>query len=90
MVNARIIVSGIVQGVGFRWFVQDVAMNLGLYGTVRNLYNGDVEVLVEGEKVIIQEMIDKLKKGNRASRIDNCDVKWGNYIGRFSSFRIIL
>ncbi|CUT02300.1 Acylphosphatase, partial [Candidatus Kryptonium thompsonii] len=48
-VCAHIIVKGLVQGVGFRWFVQKHANHLGLKGWTRNLSNGDVEIEVEGE-----------------------------------------
>ncbi len=87
--RAHIIVRGRVQGVGFRWFVQREAENLGLFGSVKNMVNGDVEVYVEGEKVAIESLLDSLNKGNAISRVVGCDCAWQSYTGDFSKFNII-
>ena len=54
---ADIIVKGIVQGVGFRWFVEREAKMFGLMGYVKNLHSGEVEIVVEGEDDFIKELI---------------------------------
>lgn len=87
-VGAHIIVSGLVQGVGFRWFVEREAKKLSLVGYVRNLYNGDVEVEVEGERGLIEELIEKLNVGNRLSRVTDLKVTWLEYQTKYSSFII--
>lgn len=87
---ARIIVGGRVQGVGYRWFVQDAADRLGLVGTVENLANGDVAVYTEGTRELIEELIADLKRGNGHSRVDNCNVIWDEPKGKLHDFRINL
>ena len=64
------LVKGRVQGVGFRWFVQREAAEIGLRGWVRNTDQGDVEVLAAGDPSELAELKDALHKGSRGSRID--------------------
>ena len=86
--SAHIIVQGLVQGVSFRWFVEREANNLGLNGYVKNLYNGNVEVEVEGERVLIEELIKKLKVGNRMSNVTDVKIEWHEYKNKFKKFQI--
>ncbi len=62
-VRAEIVVNGLVQGVGYRYFVIREAQKLGLKGFTQNLYTGEVLTVVEGEKAIVDEMIKKLRVG---------------------------
>jgi acylphosphatase len=64
------LVQGRVQGVGFRWFVQREASELGLHGWVRNTEDGDVEILAAGDAVDLEELRASLKRGPRGSRVD--------------------
>ncbi len=64
------LVKGRVQGVGFRWYVQREAADLGLRGWVRNTDQGDVEILAAGEESDLMELRAALKKGSRGSRVD--------------------
>ena len=64
------LVKGRVQGVGFRWFVQREAAELGLRGWVRNTDQGDVEVVAAGDKALLAELKVALHKGSRGSRVD--------------------
>lgn len=59
----RIIVKGRVQGVGYRWFARQAARELGLTGFVRNLINGDVEVVAQGEEEVLNHFIQQLSQG---------------------------
>ena len=88
--NARvkITVKGVVQGVGFRWFVEREANKLQLMGYVKNLYNGDVEAEVEGADGLIKDFIRTVKIGNSSSRVSGADVEWKEYSGKYSSFNI--
>jgi len=61
--NAEIIVNGLVQGVGYRYFVFREAQNLGLKGYVINLYTGEVLIVAEGENALVEELINKLRIG---------------------------
>ena len=64
------LVKGRVQGVGFRWFVQREAAELGLRGWVRNTDAGHVEVVASGEPEVLAELKAALKNGSRGSRVD--------------------
>jgi acylphosphatase len=64
------LVKGRVQGVGFRWFVQREAAELGLRGWVRNTDDGHVEIIAAGEPAILAELKAELHKGSRGSRVD--------------------
>jgi len=55
-------VNGLVQGVGFRYFVYREAAKLGLKGLTKNLYSGEVLTVVEGEKAMIEDLIKKLRE----------------------------
>lgn len=82
--------SGIVQGVGFRWFVRDEAIRLGLTGNVRNLVSGEVEVYAEGEKKALTELTTMMKSGNGYSRIDRSRIEWSKATGEWKSFIIAI
>jgi acylphosphatase len=64
------LVKGRVQGVGFRWFVQREASEIGLKGWVRNTDEGDVEIVAAGGLEDLAELKDALRKGSRGSRVD--------------------
>jgi acylphosphatase len=64
------LIKGRVQGVGFRWFVQREAAELGLRGWVRNTTEGHVEVLAAGEPDQLKDLLLALGKGSRGSRVD--------------------
>jgi acylphosphatase len=64
------LVKGRVQGVGFRWFVQREAAELGLRGWVRNTDDGHVEVLAAGEPDQLKDLMKALSRGSRGSRVD--------------------
>ncbi|MGO8719992.1 MAG: acylphosphatase [Acidobacteriaceae bacterium] len=64
------LVKGRVQGVGFRWFVQREAFELGLRGWVRNTADGDVEVLAAGSEAQLSKLHAALARGSRGSRVD--------------------
>ncbi len=69
----RFIVRGRVQGVGFRWFVQEIGRNLELCGWVRNLSDGSVEVLAQGGAVQIEELARRLAQGTPQSRVEGVE-----------------
>jgi acylphosphatase len=82
-------ITGTVQGVYFRAFVEQHAQALSLTGYVRNVtHSGGVEVEAEGEKAKLEQLIEQLYQGPRAARVDKVDVRWGAYSGRFPDFRI--
>ena len=75
METKRLVASGIVQGVGYRYFVLDVAQRLNLDGYVRNLPDGTVEVVVQAEEeTSLRALVDALKKGPPASRVIQVEI----------------
>jgi len=66
----RYIVTGRVQGVGFRWFVEKEARKIGVSGWVRNTDDGSVEVLASGTSDQLERLRKALKQGPRAARVD--------------------
>ncbi|MEK7348834.1 MAG: acylphosphatase [Candidatus Eisenbacteria bacterium] len=76
--RARLVarVEGRVQGVGYRAFVIERAMTLGLSGWVRNLPSGDVDLEAEGPRALMQEFLGDLRKGPPASRVLHIHVEW--------------
>lgn len=87
-VRAHIIVSGMVQGVGYRYFVLKVAHRMELTGWVKNLPNGDVEIDVEGPRGLIESFIRELRVGNAWATVRNIDVEWDKYTGKYTGFDI--
>lgn len=82
-------VSGTVQGVFFRQFCKEQADKLDLRGYVRNLENGTVEVLVEGDKDNIEEMYKILKKGPPHAQIRELKPEEKKWSGEFKDFTIM-
>jgi acylphosphatase len=85
---ARIVVEGDVQGVGYRYFVLRQAQVLELNGYVRNLADGGVEIVAEGEKSAIEQLVDLAKRGPRLAKVDNMKVEWKESMGIHSYFGI--
>lgn len=87
-IRVHIFVSGIVQGVFFRYWTQKVTAKLGLKGWVRNLPDGRVEILVEGDKEKTKELLEWVKKGPPAARVENLELNYEDYKGEFDCFEI--
>lgn len=88
MKRAHIFIHGRVQGVGFRHFTKRNAQSLGLTGWVRNLSDGRVEAVFEGEEEDIKKMIKACRKGPPASQVSDVDVSWERTRGEFDHFRV--
>lgn len=86
--RAHIIVRGIVQGVFFRYNTMKVAQSLGIKGWVRNLRDGSVEILCEGESKDIEELIKWCWKGPQGAYVENVDATKEEYVGEFQTFEI--
>jgi len=79
-------VTGRVQGVGFRSFVEETATRSGLTGWVRNLGYDQVEVLAEGPHQNLERFVEQVKIGPTGGRVDEALVEWESGTGEFSSF----
>ncbi len=86
--SVKLIVSGKVQGVSFRWFTVQAAREMGLCGYAKNLPDGTVEVKAEGTKAGLESLIKKVKQGPPFSRVENVEVDWGGLTNQFSDFNI--
>ena len=83
----RYLISGRVQGVGFRWFVEREAAQTGITGWVRNCDNGDVEVMATGTPDQHRSLCRKLQQGPRAARVDHVSES-REVLLKTNSFRI--
>jgi acylphosphatase len=83
----RAVVKGRVQGVGFRWFAERTARELGVRGWVRNLDDGSVETVAEGNDAAVAAYLARLEKGPHGSRVDAVAIEEASETG-FSRFDI--
>jgi len=81
-------VYGMVQGVGFRYFVKKEARALGLTGWVRNCSDGSVEVVAEGDRKELELLLSILQRGSPFSIVQRVDHSWENYKGEFKDFEV--
>lgn len=75
MIRYRLLVSGRVQRVGFRFFSQYIAAELNITGFAKNLSNGMVELEIQGEEENLDKMVQLVKRGNEIIRVDSIDIK---------------
>jgi acylphosphatase len=87
-VARHFLISGRVQGVGFRFFAEDAASREGVHGWVRNLPDGRVEATAEGEAEAIERFERALRHGPRGARVDEVEVDDRVPSGRESGFSI--
>ena len=87
--RAHVFVTGRVQGVFFRSTVADHAESLGLAGWVRNLSDGRVEALLEGERSRVEKVVDFCRRGPPGAHVHDLEVNWEAWQGEFSDFKII-
>jgi acylphosphatase len=88
MVRARLLISGIVQGVGYRWSCRREAQGLGLTGWVRNLADGRVEALVQGTREQVERLIRWCYRGPEEARVSDIVVSYEEASDEFRDFGI--
>ena len=86
--RAQVTVYGYVQGVAFRASTRHEASRLGISGWVRNLPDGAVEALFEGEKKAVEQMLAWCHQGPLGARVTNVEIVSEPYTGEFQSFEI--
>jgi acylphosphatase len=84
----RYVIAGRVQGVGFRYYTEDVAQREGVSGYVRNLSDGRVEALIEGDAEALGRVEVALWRGPRGSRVDHIEIEETTPSGHLTGFRI--
>ena len=87
-VARRFVISGRVQGVGFRYFTQDAAVREGVTGWVQNLPDGRVEALVEGDDEAVTRVERAIRSGPRGARVENVHVLDEEGSGTLKGFTI--
>lgn len=88
-VRAHVYVSGLVQGVFFRSSTKRMADRLGVKGWVRNLQDGRVEAVFEGDREAVASMIEWCHRGPPDAIVEKVDVVWEDYRGEFKDFKIL-
>jgi len=81
-------VRGHVQGVFYRAFVESHALEMNLTGYVRNLPDDSVEVVAQGDRKKLEKLVELLKKGPPAAKVENVEVVWGKFTGEFTQFGV--
>ena len=84
----RFVISGRVQGVGFRYFTHTAAVREGIHGWVRNLPDGRVEVAAEGEAAALDRFEHQLRHGPRGARVEDVDVTDTGATGHDTGFAV--
>lgn len=87
-ISVRLIVRGKVQGVYFRFNMRQVAMKNSVVGWVRNLPDGNVEALLEGNKEDVNQVVQWSKIGPENARVDEVKMDYGEYTGKYKDFII--
>ena len=88
MVARRYVITGRVQGVGFRWFTHDTARREGVHGWVRNLADGSVEVIAEGDQPAVDRLEAAVRRGPSSAHVERFDVEELAPTGRPAGFEI--
>jgi len=88
MNEAHSIIHGKVQGVWFRAWTADMARELGLTGWVRNLPDGGVEALAQGEKATLEHFVERLHDGPPLARVTRVETRWREPQERFDRFSV--
>ncbi len=89
MIEMRAIVTGKVQGVRFRDYVQSVAMELGIVGYVRNQSDSSVWVVAQGEPEILKSLVEYLHEGSSLSQVEGVAVEWGTTSVTYNDFSLL-
>ena len=87
-IGAEIVIRGMVQGVGYRYFCYRRALNLELAGWVKNDPDGSVFVLVEGDRSAVEALLDELKVGPYGAGVTSLNTKWTPFSGQYKSFEV--
>ncbi len=86
-VCAKIVLSGRVQGIGFRWFVKDVAQQENVYGYVRNNYDGSVEIVAECSAAVLEKFLHRIQTEHSYAKITDVKIEY-QYPQGYKTFRI--
>lgn len=88
--GAKIKISGVVQGVGYRYYCYRKALSLGLTGYVENEPDRTVLVVAEGDRSLLTALIEELEIGPPAASVSGVSVKWLNFTGEYQTFEVAI
>ncbi len=88
-IGVEVIVRGVVQGVGFRFWTQNTARRFGLCGRTGNLDDGSVKIMAEGDRGLVEEFLKELRIGPTYASVTGLDVKYYETPRGFHDFRIV-
>jgi len=83
-----IYIQGAVQAVGFRYFAREMAQKMGLFGYAKNLADGSVEIVAEGEKEVLEQFLAMCQQGPPHAKIEDVKVEWSDTNGQYHSFDV--
>ena len=86
--RVQLTVSGLVQGVCYRMYAANEATQLDIKGWVRNLPDGDVELLVEGNETAVASFVEWCRQGPSFARVDGVEKEYSDCLDEFKEFRI--
>jgi acylphosphatase len=89
-IGAKVIIRGMVQGVGFRYWTRARARGYDLKGEVGNLRDGSVRVITEGDRGMIEEFIRDLKTGPSGAYVTDLKIEWYNEPKGYDEFNIVM
>ena len=87
-VRAHVWIEGFVQGVFFRSYTRDRAMDWGVKGWVKNCPDGRVEAVFEGDKQTVEKIIQWCHRGPAEAEVKDVQVEWEKYSGEFDTFSV--
>jgi len=90
MLRFTVYFSGRVQGVGYRAFCADEATLLGVTGYAKNLADGRVEVVGEGDESSLRQFVERMREGPRWSRVEDVIYRWEEPAGQFAGFEVVI
>lgn len=88
MIQLHLIISGQVQGVFFRMNAKKRADELGLVGWVKNCDNGSVEMVLQGEKDVLERFVEWCRKGTDLAKVEGVEEDWGEVEKKYTGFQI--
>lgn len=86
--RAHLHIRGRVQGVSYRYYTLQEAQSVGVFGWVRNLWDGRVEALFEGTEAAVDHMVQWCHQGPTSAVVDDVEIAWEEPTGEFSNFRV--
>ena len=87
--SVKIVVTGRVQGVGYRYFIARIADELGVFGYAKNLFSGEVEIAAEGRHEFLEALIEKAEAGPNGAKVNTCKVEWLDFKKKYDKFEIL-